>query len=141
MATFRITTSLPPSVNHMYRRHTLTGNRKSDGKAFSRVAEVYTREAEAWIGEAQLIAKTIGRRAGWGEPRPNDDYHKVIVALWAYWPDAIKRDMSNLHKIVADALEGIVYVNDRTSLLRDMDYEIDRQRPRLVIEVSDFGED
>ena len=34
------------------------------------------------------------------------------MAIWFSWKDKRKRDVPNFHKVLIDALEGIVYVND-----------------------------
>lgn len=114
----RVELPLPPSVNHCYRMAFIKG----------RPTPILTDLAKSWIDSAGMLALSAARRAGWS---PSTD--KVVVELYAAWPDARRRDMSNLHKLLADALEGIVFANDCTSLLRDMDYTVDRKRPRLEI--------
>ena len=41
--------------------------------------------------------------------------------------------MSNTHKLLCDALEGVVYIDDKMVLARDMDFDIDRANPRLEV--------
>jgi crossover junction endodeoxyribonuclease RusA len=66
-------------------------------------------------------------------------YEKLVMELRAYWPDQKRRDIHNLHKLIADAFEGILYHDDRWLLVRDMDFSIDREWPRIEIEVRRFG--
>ena len=51
----------------------------------------------------------------------------------AFWPDGRRRDMNNTHKLLCDALEGAVYLDDKMVLVRDMDFSVDRKRPRLEV--------
>lgn len=90
--------------------------------------------AKRWDRDCALVVTAAARRAGW-QKRPKG--RKVVVELWAVWPDNRTRDMNNLHKQVADLLEGIVYENDSSSLLRDMDYTVDSKAPRLIVRWHD----
>lgn len=114
---------LPPSVNHAYRRVWMGRGEKRY------LADKLTREAESWMEGAAWRALAAARRAKW-ECRISD---KVVVELTAWWPDARRRDIHNLHKLLADSFEGVVYSDDRFALLRDMDFGIDRMRPRLDV--------
>lgn len=58
---------------------------------------------------------------------------KTIVELRVWWPDKRKRDVHNLHKMLADCLEGFVTPDDKYMLIRDMDYAYDRQNPRVEV--------
>lgn len=119
----RVTSTIPPSVNHAYRRVWMGRGEKRY------LADKLTDEAEGWMEETAWKAVQAARRGGWrcttGE--------KVVVELRVFWPDARRRDIHNLHKLVADSLEGVVYTDDRYALLRDMDFGIDRARPRLEL--------
>ncbi|KKX54472.1 hypothetical protein X546_15655 [Brevibacillus borstelensis cifa_chp40] len=50
-----------------------------------------------------------------------------------YWPTGRKRDVENVGKLLWDALEGIVYENDRWLLPRYMDFSVDQDNPRVEI--------
>ena len=120
----RVRVSLPPSVNHCYRRVYMRG--KSGARY---LGDKLTPEAEAWLQECQLRAQVAARRAGWRvEPE-----RKVVVWVRVYWPDRRRRDTHNLHKLVADGLEGPLYADDRYALLRDVDWTVDRDDPRLEL--------
>ena len=58
---------------------------------------------------------------------------KIIMEVWTYWPDYRRRDTHNAHKLLADALESILYDDDRYVLMRDMDYNVDKKNPRVEI--------
>lgn len=116
-----MTMPLPLSVNHLYRRARL-----KDG----RVLDVKTDAAKKWDADVAMLARSVANRAGWRK-RPRGT--KVVVELVAFWPDNRTRDMHNLHKQVADVLEGIVYENDCDALLRDVDWSVDKGDPRLEV--------
>ena len=61
---------------------------------------------------------------------------KIVILLWAFWPDNRPHDMGNLHKLLPDALENILYENDRNVLIRDMDFSLDKKRPRIEVVVA-----
>ncbi len=120
-----LTLPLPPSVNAMYRY----GN----GRAYK------TDAAKAWAQEVGYVARSACKRQNWKCAKGR----KVRLTLKAFWPDARRRDMNNLHKALCDALEHIVYDNDRYVLITDEDYRVDRQRPRIevVVEMEDGSYD
>ena len=69
-------------------------------------------------------------REGWRVPEPEE---KIVLEVVAFWPDGRRRDMNNTHKLLCDALEGAVYLDDKMVLVRDMDFSVDRKRPRLEV--------
>ena len=56
---------------------------------------------------------------------------KVVVEIYAFWPNKQRHDMNNTHKLLMDAFEHIFYEDDCCALARDMDYCVDRENPRL----------
>lgn len=111
--------SIPPSVNHAYENN-------------GRGGRILTQAAKDWKEEAYYVALQAKNKAGWRIPGKAE---KLILALWVFWPDKRKRDTHNLHKLIADAFEGVLYENDRQVLIRDMDFAVDRQRPRVEVEL------
>ena len=73
------------------------------------------------------------RKQGWVYPAKDE---KIVILLWAFWPDNRPHDMGNLHKLLPDALENILYENDRNVLIRDMDFSLDKKRPRIEVVVA-----
>lgn len=118
-APLTLTLPIPPSINAIYytgrdgRRHLTTAGRrwKRDAKN------------EAWIAAQEHRWKLCCR--GW-----------IIIELRIWWRDSSRRrDVSNLHKLLADSLEGIIYLDDKQSLLRDMAVQMDRERPRVELKI------
>lgn len=128
----RIALSLPPTVNHCYRNAPVPTRNKTTGKTGVRMCRVLTSEAETWMQAAGYVAKAALKKAGWVMPEAGK---KVVVELRVAWPDNRRRDMNNLHKLTADVLEHIAYVDDRYALLRDMDYRVDPKHPALHLTV------
>jgi crossover junction endodeoxyribonuclease RusA len=112
---------LPPSINHMYANAYIKG----------RSIKVYTQQANAWRQQALYLIKPHIKRT-------IDE--KIIIELYYYFPDARRRDTHNTLKILCDVLEeaGLV-TDDRYLLPRVMDYEIDRQNPRIEIIVKELN--
>ena len=120
MNRLKLTLTIPPSVNHCYRNFNAAGRRN----------RVLTPLARAWKEEAYYIANALAHREGWRVPEPQE---KIVLEVIAFWPDGRRRDMSNTHKLLCDALEGALYLDDKMVLVRDMDFSIDRANPRLEV--------
>lgn len=113
-----------PSVNHMYRNVYVKG----------RAIKVYSAKSRKWFDEAVIQATEWRLQNKWQTSKD-----KVIVKIWFYYPNAIKRDTHNGLKILLDALEDArIYENDKTALPHVMDYVIDRRRPRVEIELERY---
>jgi crossover junction endodeoxyribonuclease RusA len=78
-----------------------------------------------------MIAKSAAREQSWVYSRGE----KLVIELWAFWADGKKRDIHNLHKILCDCLEGILYENDSWVLVRDIDFCVDKRNPRVEIRI------
>ena len=121
----RLVLPLPPSVNAMY-FSTKYGKR------------VRTKKAIAWFDEAESIIKKSMDEQGWSMVSGE----KVIVDINVHWPDARIRDTNNLSKPTPDALEHAgVFDNDRWALLRFIDFDIDRENPRVDIVIRRFDKE
>ena len=120
MNKLHLTLSIPPSVNHCYKNFIAAGRRN----------RVLTPMAHAWKDEAKYRTAGLARRERWQMPAADK---KIVLEVVAYWPDKRRHDMSNAHKLLCDALEGVVYIDDRMVLVRDMDFDIDRTNPRLEL--------
>ena len=83
---------LPISVNHAYPQ-SRTGRRylSPEGKAF--------KEEIGW--EAKKVYKLP----------PNED--NLVLGLYFSWKDKRRRDCQNYIKLIADALEGIIVLDDK----------------------------
>ena len=112
--------TIPPSVNHCYKNFTCMGRQN----------RVLTPLARAGKQEADYVANALAHREGWRVPEPEE---KIVLEVIAFWPDGRRRDMNNTHKLLCDALEGAVYLDDKMVLVRDMDFSVDRKRPRLEV--------
>lgn len=92
---------------------------------------VPTKAAGEWCAAARDIAFTEALRTGWTCPQAE----KVVVELTVYWPDRRRRDTHNLHKLLCDAIEGVAVDDDRWALVRDVDFDVDRDDPRVEVTV------
>lgn len=118
----RIVVPVPPSINACY-----FNAKGAHGRQHGRIL---TEAARNWKLLAGYEAQHHARRDGW-ELKPKGV--KVVLELYAFWPDARRHDMNNLHKLLCDAWEGILYEDDCYVLARDMDFSIDRKCPRLEV--------
>lgn len=112
----RLTLPVVPSVNHCYRNVSIH-------------RRILTKAGASWQQQAQAIATNEARKQHW-QYSVNE---KLVMELKAYWPDRRRRDMSNMHKLLPDTLEKVLYDDDKWLLIRDIDFEVDRQNPRVEI--------
>lgn len=95
-----------------------------------RQIKVYTAKARRWYDDTVIQATSWRNRNRW-----RTEKGKVVVNLWFYFPDKRRRDTHNTFKALLDALEEArIYEDDKYALPRVMDWEVDRENPRLEIE-------
>lgn len=109
---------IPPSINHAYYYH---GNKKIR----TAVTKAYDANVQKIIREA-MIAQNVTMF-------PEDT--KIRMDMWFHFPDARKRDTHNTFKIPMDSMEGILYHNDYWVLPNIVDFDIDRENPRLELKL------
>lgn len=111
----------PPSVNHMY--HAIRG------RAGNTVL-IHNDEAKMWFAQVGLLAREWKWRAGWRMPEPKQ---KVLVHVWYYFENDTRPDPSNCLKLLLDALQGVIYPNDKWVLAREENYSFDKENPRIEL--------
>ena len=113
----RLVLTIPVSVNDWVR--------------VSRTGGIYkTVRAKEWACTAMWEAKVWRQKTGW-----HPTHHRKIVAdYWIWWPDTRRHDPSNIEKVMWDALEGIVYDDDRWVLPRCQDFGVDERNRRVELE-------
>jgi Endodeoxyribonuclease RusA. len=116
---------VPPSVNHMYR----------NARVGRRSVRVLSREAEQWANDIIVLASSWRARNKWQTAK-----RKTIVRLWYFWPDLRQRDTHNTLKLMLDCFEdALIYSNDKYALPQVMDYDVDRENPRVEVEFEVMG--
>jgi len=119
----RMVLPLPPSVNHAYR------NALRDGRRM----RLRTAEAERYSQDVAWIALAWAKRTGWVVPEAG---RKIRMHLWYIWPSNRRMDTHNREKILLDALEGVLYCDDRWVLVQEEDFEVDRAHPRVELRLE-----
>ena len=66
---------------------------------------------------------------------------KIILRMWVWFPDKRKRDSDNILKILQDSLTGIMWLDDRQVLPRVMDVGVDKENPRVELNVEVMTDD
>lgn len=117
---------IPPSVNHCYVN--IAGQRKG---------RKLTEAAKNWKLLAGYEANQAKQKQGWIYPGKDEKNRPAVVGVLARSSSSRRpRDMNNCHKLLPDALESILYENDRCVLIRDMDFCVDPYKPRIEIIVA-----
>ena len=126
--TNRLILPLPPSKNRSHRQtneHGVLRRRR-------------TKETLRFAHDAGWLCKAWMRESGWKQAAKGD---KVILRYWCYWGDRRIRDPGNVVDALLDSLKGIAYEDDNSVLPRAMDYAVDRERPRVEIELEEVSGD
>ena len=110
---------LPPSINHS---HITT---KSGKRIRSTQTKQYMKEIYYYLYNYRVPIDIL---------IPTKE--KIIMDLWFYFPDNRRRDTHNGLKILLDALEGILYKDDKCVLPRIQDFQVDKNNPRVEIEIT-----
>lgn len=116
----RLVLPIPPTVNHAY-------------KAGRHGRRIQTDATKQFKHDAYWLAYGWRQYTGWTMPEKGV---KIQLKYWVFWPDNRRRDVDNLAKVLQDSLTDVLYVDDRYVLPQAMDYTVDRENPRLEIELS-----
>ena len=116
----RLILPIPPSVNGLY---------KPSGRGVYK-----SRAAIRWQKDVAILASSWRNRTRW---IPTTE-RKVIANIWTYWPDNKIHDTHNLYKVLFDGLEGILYDNDFWVIVRQQDFSVDSDNPRVEIALELF---
>ena len=96
---------------------------------------VLSERAQEWVSAAGDECVEAMKEWDWVS-RPIKQ--KMVVELRVWWPDKRKRDVHNLHKLLADRLQGVVCDDDQWMLIRDVDFDYDKDNPRVEVVAYDF---
>ena len=58
------------------------------------------------------------------------------MRVWIWWPNAKRRDPDNIFKMLNDAIKGVLIEDDNMILPQVIDFEIDKQNPRVEVELE-----
>jgi len=118
VAKFCLTTPIPPSINQLYatfRGRRIVSRKGKEWKEGIRTLTAFEKDRQNWV-------YSIGK--------------KLIMEIWIWWPDYRKRDADNILKIIQDAFTGILYDDDKWILPRIMDWEVDKNKPRVEVKIT-----
>lgn len=113
---------LAPSVNHCYIT-TRWGKR------------ILSKDAKEWFRVVKDIIVKELQNQQWGYTQQT----KLIAEIMTYYPNLITRDTHNQYKTLCDAFEDYIIDNDCYLLIRQADWEIDKENPRLEIIIRAFN--
>ena len=116
----RLILPIPPSVNRAYRNVRIDMRIKTD-------------DAAQFLHDAGWTAKHWARQNEWRMPANSQ---KVIMRVWIWWPNAKRRDPDNIFKMLNDAIKGVLIEDDNMILPQVIDFEIDKQNPRVEVELE-----
>lgn len=117
-----LTLPLAPSVNHCYIT-TRWGKR------------ILTKDAKVWFETVKKILIKEIERQHWGYTQQT----KLVAEIMTYFPNYLTRDSHNQYKTLCDAFEDYIIDNDCYLLIRQIDWQVDKENPRLEIVVRAFN--
>ena len=120
---YRLIVGIPPSVNHSH-----VNIRKGD-----RNMRIRSQATKEYMIDTGWLAKRWMVISKW---KMSDREKKIIMRIWIFWPDNRRRDADNLIKLLQDSLTDILWQDDRQVLPRIMDFTVDKQNPRMEIELE-----
>ena len=118
----RLVTEVAPSVNHAF----FTAHNGM---------RILKKSAKEWVERTRTRAREACESQGWA--MTTDE--KLVVNIMTYWQDRRRHDVHNGAKVLLDALEGIVYKDDKMVLPRYIDFGLDRDNPRLEMVFRRFN--
>ncbi len=113
-------TGVPISVNHCY-----FTNRQGQ--------RILTLDARGYIN-------TVGwaTRVAWLEAGQPDFEGDVVLEFRYFFPDKLRRDTNNMLKLICDGITAALGIDDSRFLCRDMERSVDRENPRVEVEIQPF---
>lgn len=118
----RLVLPYPPSMNRMWATHA--------PKGWTRAVTYLTPEAKAYKHEVGWLAKQAGFREPTSKP--------IALRLTLVPKNGVVMDLSNCLKVAEDALQGIVYVNDRQVKSIALAYGEPDGKGSLIVEIEEF---
>jgi Holliday junction resolvase RusA-like endonuclease len=80
----------------------------------------------------RACASATSMQQRWPKYTPGDEY---AVTMQIYFPDARRRDLTNVAKSVEDACNGILWYDDSEIIHLELHGVVDRVRPRVELHV------
>ena len=128
---------LPPSINHCYRNARVRYIKH--GRVCWRRERILTRGARLWMNTVLRAAFRAVLEADWPKTPKGT---RTWVDMKFFWPDRRRRDTHNHFKLLFDALERAdVFEDDQWALPGAVDFDFDRENPRLEIRIRTAGPD
>ena len=115
-----ITFPMLPSVNHMYQTSKATGARQM------------TMVTKKFFIEIQELVEKEAIQQQWGPTYKS----KVIANMKFFFPDNGVHDNHNMFKFLFDTMDGIVIDDDHWFMPRVEDLAVDKDNPRIELELS-----
>ena len=127
--TNRISLPVPPSSNLYWRSTGISDKRTGKPRAIT----YKTAEAKKYCQNVQRIALAAGFM-----PYPKG-VDVVFHLIW--YRENMRGDLSNRVKCLEDAMQGILYANDRQVRAMHTEWILDRESPRVEVWVERYEEE
>jgi crossover junction endodeoxyribonuclease RusA len=95
-----------------------------------------TTQGKKWKEEVGWMAATERGKQKW----IFSSKEKIVMELSIFWPDKRRRDADNIIKIIQDSLSGVLYEDDKWVLPRVMNWQVDKEDPRVEVKLWRLGE-
>lgn len=128
-----ISFTLPLSIskNHSHRNSRKLMVRRQDGKEVYQQRQVKTSKTERWIRDARIIMQCEVNKTGWTTTQKSD----VKVTIDVYLRD-LRSDAHNYEEVLFDAMQKLIYDNDRYVCQHTTTRYVDKDNPRVEVTVT-----
>ena len=117
---------VPPTSNHYWKPRAMWKKGKWIGTIYK------TAEAKEYCKTVQLIALSADFM-----PYPKG---VQVVFHMVWYRENMRGDLANREKCVEDALQGVLYENDRQIKAKHTEWRLDRANPRVEVWVEEYEE-
>ena len=124
----RLILPTPPTSNHYWKPRAIY--KKFPGKWIGTIYK--TAEAKKYCETVQLIALRA-------DLVPYQDGVQVVFHL-IWYRENMRGDLANREKCVEDAMQGVLYENDRQIKAKHTEWILDRANPRIEVWVTRYEE-
>ena len=129
-----IVVPVPTTLNKLYTNQYTWRKNPQGGKPIGIPSgkRVLTKEGEKYKKDVKTLVERQISNQEWDY---NKKAERFIYMDYIVYMNRKGRDSDNLHKLLQDTLKGLIYVDDTTVLTRPNRVLVDRDNPRMEIEI------
>lgn len=125
---------VPPSINHLYiNQYSWKKEKNGNATRIPTGKRILSKEGEKYKQNVKTLVEEQIKNQKWDYDKTSE---RFIYMDYDAFMNRKGRDSDNLHKLLQDTLKELIYVDDSRVLTRPNKIFVDRQDPRLEIEIK-----